>query len=49
MAGEILSLPVFPDLTDAEVERVVTAIESFVCAAPRSRGRHAGENARIPD
>lgn len=29
LAQEILSLPVFPDLTDVEVERVATAVESF--------------------
>ncbi len=29
LAGEILSLPVFPDLTDAEVERVADAVVAF--------------------
>jgi dTDP-4-amino-4,6-dideoxygalactose transaminase len=29
LAREILSLPVFPDLTDAEVERVAAAVTSF--------------------
>jgi dTDP-4-amino-4,6-dideoxygalactose transaminase len=29
LAQEILSLPVFPDLTDAEVERVASAVASF--------------------
>lgn len=35
LAGEILSLPVFPDLTDAEVETVVEGVESFFRAAAR--------------
>lgn len=38
LAGEILSLPVFPDLTDAEVEFVVEAVESFFLS-PRLGGR----------
>jgi len=29
LAAEILSLPIFPELTDAEVERVASAVESF--------------------
>lgn len=29
LAAEVLSLPVFPDLTDAEVERVVAGVASF--------------------
>ena len=29
LAGEILSLPVFPDLTDAEVETVAGAVRAF--------------------
>jgi len=35
LAAEILSLPVFPDLTDAEVERVVAGVESFFGNAAR--------------
>jgi len=29
LAGEIISLPMYPQLTDSEVERVVTAVRSF--------------------
>jgi dTDP-4-amino-4,6-dideoxygalactose transaminase len=29
LAGEVLSLPMFPELTDAEVDRVVSAIKGF--------------------
>ncbi|MBI3783515.1 MAG: DegT/DnrJ/EryC1/StrS family aminotransferase, partial [Deltaproteobacteria bacterium] len=29
LAGEILSLPVFPDLTDDEVEHVANSVRSF--------------------
>jgi dTDP-4-amino-4,6-dideoxygalactose transaminase len=36
VAQEILSLPVYPELTDAEIEKVVTACERF-CAAPSLR------------
>ena len=49
LAGTILSLPVFPDLTDAEVERVVRAVESFVGTEPRSSDLHAPEGARPTD
>lgn len=49
LAGEILSLPVFPDLTDAEVERVAAAVESFACAQARTPVRQAPEGARIPE
>jgi len=31
LAREILSLPVFPELSDAEVERVAAAVRSFFC------------------
>jgi dTDP-4-amino-4,6-dideoxygalactose transaminase len=33
LAQEILSLPVFPDLTDVEVESVADAVTSFFCRA----------------
>jgi dTDP-4-amino-4,6-dideoxygalactose transaminase len=39
LAGEVLSLPVFPDLTDAEVESVVAGVESFFRAPARSARR----------
>jgi aminotransferase EvaB len=32
LAGEILSLPMYPALTDSEVERVIAAIRAFVAA-----------------
>jgi dTDP-3-amino-2,3,6-trideoxy-4-keto-D-glucose/dTDP-3-amino-3,4,6-trideoxy-alpha-D-glucose/dTDP-2,6-dideoxy-D-kanosamine transaminase len=32
LAGEILSLPMYPALTDGEVERVIAAIRAFVAA-----------------
>jgi len=39
LAGEVLSLPVFPDLTDAEVETVVDAVASFFRGAAVRPGR----------
>ena len=36
VAKEILSLPIYPELTDAEVEKVVAACERY-CAAPSLR------------
>ncbi len=36
VAQEILSLPIYPELTDAEIQKVVTACERF-CAAPSLR------------
>ena len=40
LANEILSLPVFPDLTDAEVEEVASAVrEFFRRPAPRAASR----------
>jgi dTDP-4-amino-4,6-dideoxygalactose transaminase len=45
LAGEVLSLPVFPDLTDAEVERVVDGVRSFFVGTAQPQraaggGRH---------
>jgi hypothetical protein len=34
LAGEIVSLPLFPELTDAEVERVATAAASAAAQQP---------------
>jgi dTDP-4-amino-4,6-dideoxygalactose transaminase len=42
LAGEVLSLPVFPDLTDAEVERVVEGMASFFEPASRPQRAAAG-------
>lgn len=41
LANEILSLPVFPDLTDAEVEAVASAVRDFfrMPASPRAASR----------
>jgi dTDP-4-amino-4,6-dideoxygalactose transaminase len=41
LAGEILSLPVFPGLTDAEVEYVAQSVEAFHDSAPSSISRHS--------
>lgn len=49
LAGEVLSLPVFPDLSDAEVETVVAAVESFFRAAAQPRRRVAAGGAHTPD
>lgn len=38
LANEILSLPVFPDLSDAEVEAVATAVRDFFRPATRRSG-----------
>jgi dTDP-4-amino-4,6-dideoxygalactose transaminase len=38
LAGEILSLPVFPDLSDAEVERIADSVASFFAAGVRPAG-----------
>ena len=35
LASEILSIPVFPDLTDAETEDVANAVRSFFISSPR--------------
>jgi dTDP-4-amino-4,6-dideoxygalactose transaminase len=35
LASEVLSIPVFPDLNDAEVEEVANAVRSFFIARPR--------------
>jgi dTDP-4-amino-4,6-dideoxygalactose transaminase len=34
LAGRILSLPVFPGMTEAELKRVVSAVESFARSRP---------------
>jgi len=46
LAGEVLSLPVFPDLTDAEVERVAAGVESFFRGAVQPRPATAAVAAR---
>jgi dTDP-4-amino-4,6-dideoxygalactose transaminase len=46
LAAEILSLPVFPDLSAPEVETVVGAVESFFGAGAPQRRRVA--SARAP-
>jgi len=46
LAGEVLSLPVFPDLSDGEVERVVAGVESFFGAAARAPQRISAAAAR---
>jgi dTDP-4-amino-4,6-dideoxygalactose transaminase len=48
LAREILSLPIFPDLTDAEVEYVARAVEAFHRGSAPTSGRSA-PNWRIPD
>src|SRR5581483_9528749 len=40
VAGEILSLPMFPELTQAEIDRVVDGVSSFFAARATS-GVHA--------
>ncbi len=37
LAGEILSLPVFPDLSDDEIEYVASSVASFFAGARRAR------------
>jgi dTDP-4-amino-4,6-dideoxygalactose transaminase len=51
LAAEILSLPVFPELTDAEVESVVQAVESFFVTRRRAvrAGDGVGGRAPAPD
>jgi dTDP-4-amino-4,6-dideoxygalactose transaminase len=48
LAQTVLSLPVFPDLTDAEVERVAASVESFFGGAVRPMPSASASPVRSP-